>query len=180
MHGRTVGRGNIILAIKFKGGVFLLADRRVERALVDATSIQRIFQIDERLHIAIEGLTTKGRALVDLAREIAQDNRRTYDEEIPLRALAEQLTLSIQPINRGKTRFIITDGVSIYEANTGGLIFGVHATAIGKGRKEAIVYFSDNYVSRMDEGATCEVLFNALEKAIGEKTDPRMIELKLI
>ena len=100
----AIRRGSTILAMKSIDGVVILADRRVESNLVDVSTIQKIFQIDDHLWIAISGLTADGRALVDLARRVAQGNRVTYEEEIPVRVLTEQLTAHMQSVTHGGNR----------------------------------------------------------------------------
>ena len=181
----AIRRGSTILAMKSTDGVVILADRRVESTLVDVDSIQKIFQIDDHIWIAISGLTADGRALVDLARRVAQGNRVTYEEEIPVRVLAEQLTAHMQSVTHGGNRpygagLIITDGKSIYETDPSGTMIGVHATAIGQGRQDAIDYMAEKYVPNMRANDVTPLLFEALDKATGGKYSVGKVEMKLI
>ena len=181
----AIRRGSTILAMEHPDGVVLLADRRVESILVDVSSIQKIFQIDEHIHIAIAGLTADGRALVDLARRIAQGNRVTYEEEIPVRVLAEQLTAHMQSVTHGGNRpygagLIITDGKSIYETDPSGTMIGVHATAIGQGRNAAIDVMVEGIHPDNDLNDVCKILFDALSAATDGKFCTGMVEMKLL
>ena len=181
----AIRRGSTILAMEHPDGVVLLADRRVESVLVDVSSIQKIYQIDDNIHIAIAGLTADGRALVDLARRIAQGNRVTYEEEIPVRVLAEQLTAHMQSVTHGGNRpygagLIITDGKSIYETDPSGTMIGVHATAIGIGRQAAIDLMVERIHPDNDLNEVCKILFDALAAATDGKFCTGMVEMKLL
>ena len=181
----AIRRGSTILAMEHPDGVVLLADRRVESVLVDVSSIQKIFQIEDNNHIAIAGLTADGRALVDLARRIAQGNRVTYEEEIPVRVLAEQLTAHMQSVTHGGNRpygagLIITDGKSIYETDPSGTMIGVHATAIGIGRQAAIDLMVERIHPDNDLNEVCKILFDALAAATDGKFCTGMVEMKLL
>ena len=181
----AVRRGGTILAIKCNEGMALIADRRVETPLVDVASIHKIYQIDEHLWIAIAGLTADGRALVDLARRVAQGNRVTYEEEIPVRVLTEQLTAHMQSVTHGGNRpygagLIITDGKEIYETDPSGTMIGVHATAIGQGRPAAIEHLVAEYKPGLDANQAFEILYKALDAATDGKYVAAYTEIKLI
>ena len=181
----AIRRGSTILAMEHPDGVVLLADRRVESILVDVSSIQKIYQIDDNIHIAIAGLTADGRALVDLARRIAQGNRVTYEEEIPVRVLAEQLTAHMQSVTHGGNRpygagLIITDGKAIYETDPSGTMIGVFATSIGQGRPAAIEFMAENYKQGLNATEATELLFETMSVATDGKFSVGMVELKLV
>ena len=181
----AIRRGSTILAMKSTDGVVILADRRVESTLVDVDSIQKIFQIDDHIWIAISGLTADGRALVDLARRVAQGNRVTYEEEVPVRVLAEQLTAHMQSVTHGGNRpygagLIITDGKAIYETDPSGTMIGVHATAIGLGRQAAIDHMVATIHPDNDLNEVCKILFDALSAATDGKFCTGMVEMKLL
>jgi len=181
----AIRRGSTILAMKSSDGVVILADRRVESNLVDVSTIQKIFQIDDHLWIAISGLTADGRALVDLARRVAQGNRVTYEEEIPVRVLAEQLTAHMQTVTHGGNRpygagLIITDGKDIYETDPSGTMIGVFATAVGQGRPAAIEFMAQKFTHDLDATGATELLFETMHVATDGKFNVGMVELKLI
>jgi proteasome alpha subunit len=181
----AVNRGSNILAMKSNAGVVILANRRVESTLVDVSSIQKIYQIDDNLWIAISGLIADGKALIDIARRVAQGNRATYEEEIPVRVLSEQLTAFMQSVTHGGNRpfgvgLIITDGKTIYETDPSGTMVGVYATAIGHGRDRAIEYMAKKYVADLNLNDVTTILFDALNKATDGKYNVDMVEMKII
>src|SRR4030067_477747 len=80
----AVTRGNTTAGLKFKDGIVLMADRRVGGRLVETSSIEKIFQIDEHIGCATSGLVADARVLVDYARLLAQINKVTYAEKMDI------------------------------------------------------------------------------------------------
>ena len=64
----AVKRGTTAVGIKAKDGVVLIVDKRVSSKLLEASSIEKIFKIDEHIGVASSGLVGDARALVDRAR----------------------------------------------------------------------------------------------------------------
>ncbi|RLF42816.1 MAG: proteasome subunit alpha, partial [Thermoplasmata archaeon] len=48
----AVKRGTTTVGIKFKGGIALIVDKRITSRLVEASSIEKIFKIDEHIGCA--------------------------------------------------------------------------------------------------------------------------------
>src|SRR5881296_2967553 len=67
----AVTRGNTTVGLKFKNGIVLMADKKIGSRLVETSSIEKIFQIDEHVGAATSGLVADARVLVDYARLVA-------------------------------------------------------------------------------------------------------------
>src|SRR2546422_9154559 len=78
----AVTRGNTTVGLKFKNGIVLMADKKIGSRLVETSSIEKIFQIDEHVGAATSGLVADARVLVDYARLLAQINKATYSGKI--------------------------------------------------------------------------------------------------
>src|SRR3972149_6608565 len=78
----AVTRGTTTVGLKFKDGVVLLADKKLQSKLTEPHSIEKIAQVDEHIGVATSGLVADARVLVDFARVVAQINKVTYDEKI--------------------------------------------------------------------------------------------------
>ena len=87
----AVRRGTLAVAIKGKDGVCIAAQIKVASSLMDADSIDKIFQIDEHMGCAISGLHADARALVNYSRVQAQSFRLTYDEPVRMGMLIKTL-----------------------------------------------------------------------------------------
>src|SRR6267143_87474 len=86
----AVTRGNTTAGLKFKDGTVLMADKKLGSRLVETSSIEKIFQIDEHVGAATSGLVADARVLVDYARLVAQINKVTYSERIGVDLLEEK------------------------------------------------------------------------------------------
>lgn len=87
----AVKRGTTAIGIKGKDGIVLLVDKRVNSNLLEPSSIEKIFRIDDHIGVASSGLVGDARSLVDRARIESQINRVSYDEEMDVEMLAKKL-----------------------------------------------------------------------------------------
>ncbi len=87
----AVRRGTIAVAVKSKEGVCLAAEIKIPSILMDPDSIDKIFQVDEHIGVAISGLHADSRTLINYARVQAQSFRLTYDEPVRLNMLAKSI-----------------------------------------------------------------------------------------
>src|SRR2546430_8121101 len=68
-----------------------MADKKIGSRLVETSSIEKIFQIDEHVGAATSGLVADARVLVDYARLVAQINKVTYSERIGVDLLVKRI-----------------------------------------------------------------------------------------
>src|SRR2546428_11192019 len=71
----AVTRGNTTVGLKFKNGIVLMADKKIGSRLVETSSIEKIFQIDEHVGAATSGLVADARGPGDYPRPGAQFNK---------------------------------------------------------------------------------------------------------
>jgi len=179
----AIKRGSTIMGMRAKRGVVLLADRKVTSRLTDPSTVQKIFQVDDSIWVATSGLTADGRALVDLARRLAQANHVAYDEEIGVKALTEQLTAHMQAMTHGGNRpygagLIIADDSNLYETDPSGTMIGCFATVVGAGRAEAMEYLEEKYDPDMEYDDMVQALTDAMEIATDGKFNPTHCSLR--
>ncbi|MBN1682559.1 archaeal proteasome endopeptidase complex subunit alpha [Candidatus Bathyarchaeota archaeon] len=86
-----VKRGAPITGVSSKEGVVVAANETPESILEDADYFRKIFQLDEHLCMAIAGLSSDARILINQARVYAQSNRLLYDELVDIESLAKRL-----------------------------------------------------------------------------------------
>jgi len=87
----AVRRGTLAVAVKTKECVCLAAEIKIPSNLIDADSIDKLFQVDEHIGVAISGLHADARTLINYARVQAQSFRLTYDEPVRLNMLVKSL-----------------------------------------------------------------------------------------
>lgn len=189
----AVKRGTTAVGVKAKDGVALLVDKRITSRLLEAPSIEKIFQIDDHIGAATSGLVADARVLVDRARVEAQINKYTYDEPIGVEVLAKRVCDFKQTYTQygGVRPFgtaLLIAGVEdtqarLFETDPSGALLEYKATGIGAGRTEAMEVFESKYDDGIDlRGAILlglEALYVTSESVFDASTiEVGVIELK--
>ena len=186
----AVKRGTTAVGIKAKDGVVLIVDKRVSSKLLEPSSIEKIFKIDEHIGVASSGLVGDARALVDRARIECQINRVSYDERIEVEALAKKLCDHMQTLTQyGGIRpygtALLIAGVSdgecrLFETDPSGTLLEYKATGIGIGRPAAMKVFEEEYNPDMGTKDVILLGLKALHSATEGKFDVDTVEIGVI
>lgn len=186
----AVKRGTTAVGIKFKDGVVLIVDKRVSTKLLEGTSIEKIFKIDEHIGVASSGLVGDARALVDRARIESQINRVSYDEAIDVETLAKKLCDHMQTYTMfggarpyGTALLIagVSDGHSrLFETDPSGTLLEYKATGIGTGRPAVMKVFEEEYNEEASLGDVILLGLKALNAATEGKLDVNTVEIGVI
>ncbi|UYP46746.1 Proteasome subunit alpha [Candidatus Lokiarchaeum ossiferum] len=86
----AVRRGTLVIALKSKYGATLVTRKKFTK-LMDSSTIEKIFQMDEHMGCAIAGLHADSRILVDYARVQCQVHRLTYSEPVRIQTITRKL-----------------------------------------------------------------------------------------
>ncbi len=184
-----VNRGATILAIQCAEGVVLGSEENVE-PLEEAESSWKIFKIDEHVAVAIVGLSSDARVLIDQARVNAQSNKLTYDEPIDLEVVTKKICDIMQMYTQhaGVRPF----GVSILFGGvdkTGARVFGTHpsgtyrgykAAALGAGRETVLPILKEEYRDNLSLEESTKLAVKCLTKALAERQLPTRIKIAVI
>jgi proteasome alpha subunit len=186
----AVKRGTTAVGIKAKDGVVLIVDKRVSSKLLEASSIEKIFKIDEHIGVASSGLVGDARALVDRARVECQINRVSYDEPIEVEALSKKLCDHMQSLTQyggirpyGTALLIagVSDGeVRLFETDPSGTLLEYKATGIGIGRPAAMKVFEEEYNPETEIKDAIPLGLKALHSATEGKFDVDQVEIGMI
>jgi proteasome alpha subunit len=186
----AVKRGTTAVGIKAKDGVVLIVDKRVSSKLLEASSIEKIFKIDEHIGVASSGLVGDARALVDRARVECQINRVSYDEPIEVEALSKKLCDHMQSLTQyggirpyGTALLIagVSDGeVRLFETDPSGTLLEYKATGIGIGRPAAMKVFEEEYNPETAIKDAIMLGLKALHSATEGKFDVDQVEIGVI
>ncbi len=186
----AVKRGTTTVGLKFKDGVALIIDKRVTSRLIEPTSIEKIFQIDEHIGCATSGLVADARALVDYARITAQINRVTYNERVSV----EQLVKRICDYKQNYTQFggvrpfgtallvagVDEFGIHLFETDPSGALMAYKAGSIGAGRNIVIEIFEDKYKESMPMNDSIMLGLEALHKATEGEPNVLSVEIGVV
>lgn len=186
----AVKRGTTSIGIKCSEGIVLAVDKRTTSNLVEATSIEKIFKIDEHIGAATSGLVADARALVERARVEAQINKITYSEPIRVDSLSKKLCdmLQMYTQNGGVRPFgsaLIIGGVydgscKLFETDPSGALIEYKATAIGSGRSAAMDIFEDQYKDDMNLNDAIKLALIAINEATEHETTANNVEIAVI
>ncbi len=186
----AVKRGTTAVGIKAKDGVVLIVDKRVSSKLLEPSSIEKIFKIDEHIGVASSGLVGDARALVDRARIECQINRVSYDEPIEVEALSKKLCDHMQTLTQyGGIRpygtALLIAGVSdgecrLFETDPSGTLLEYKATGIGIGRPAAMKVFEEEYNPETVMKDAILLGLKALHSATEGKFDVDTVEIGII
>jgi proteasome alpha subunit len=186
----AVKRGTTTVGLKFKDGVALIIDKRVTSRLIEPTSIEKIFKVDENIGCATSGLVADARALVDYARITSQINRVTYSERISV----EQLVKKICDYKQNYTQFggvrpfgtallvagVDLEGVHLFETDPSGALMAYKAGSIGAGRNTVIEIFEDKYKENMSMNDSVVLGLEALQKATEGEPNVLSVEIGIV
>ncbi len=186
----AVKRGTTSIGVKSSEGIVLAVDKRTTSKLVEASSIEKIFKIDEHIGAATSGLVADARALVERARVEAQINKITYSEPIRVTSLSKKLCdmLQLYTQNGGVRPFgsaLIIGGVyngecKLFETDPSGALIEYKATAIGSGRSAAMEIFEEKYEDDLTLEGAIELAITAISQATDHETTSNNVEIAVI
>jgi proteasome alpha subunit len=186
----AVKRGTTAVGIKCSDGVVLIVDKRVSSRLLEPSSIEKIFKIDDHMGVASSGLVGDARSLVDRARVESQINRVTYDELIDVETLSKKLCDHMQTYTQfggarpyGTALLIagISDGrVRLFETDPSGTLLEYKATGIGTGRPAVMKVFEEDYDPDMTSKEGIMMGLKALHAATEGKFDVNTVEIGIV
>ncbi len=185
----AVKRGTTSLGIRYKDGVVLCVDKRITSRLVEAKSIEKIFQIDENIGAATSGLVADARVLIDRARVEAQTNRVTYDEPIDIEILAKKMCDfkqlytqhgGVRPFGIALLIAGVNDTPRLFETDPSGALIEYKATAIGAGRATAMEIFEDKYREDMTKDEAIELALTVMNEVTEGRMTEETIEVAVI
>lgn len=185
----AVKRGTTSLGIKYKDGIVLAVDKRITSKLVEAGSIEKIFQIDENIGAATSGLVADARVLIDRARIEAQANRITYNEPIDIEILAKRICDfkqlytqhgGVRPFGLALLLAGVNETPRLFETDPSGALIEYKATAIGAGRATAMEIFEEKYREDMSRDEAIELALRVMKEVTEGKISEETIEVAVI
>jgi len=144
---KAVENSSTALGIKCKDGVVLAVEKLIASKLHEQDSNQRICNIDTHIGMAVAGLLTDAREVVDIARSEAANYRKQYGAPVPLKYLVERvgsyvhaytLYAAVRPFGASVLLASYADGKpELYMIDPSGVALGYNGCAIGKARQSA-------------------------------------------
>ncbi len=174
---KTVRQGTTTVGVVYKGGVLLVADRRIVEKLIVAKSVEKIFQVDEHIGAAASGIVSDGRILIERAQILAQQHRLTYNTPIDTESLVKEISNVKQFYTQvGGARpfgvsimFIgIDTNARLFVTDPTGIFFEYKATAIGEGEVEVKDILNKEYKDSMLMEDALRLAVSSLKRVLGK------------
>jgi proteasome alpha subunit len=186
----AVKRGTTTVGIKYKTGVVLIVDKRVTSRLVEPSSIEKIFEVDDHIGCATSGLVADARALIDRARLDAQINEITYNEKIQVKTLVKRICDfkqtytqygGVRPFGTALLIAGVDDtGPRLFSTDPSGALMEYKASSEGSGRNGAMSYFESNYKEDLNMEEAIDMAIKALHKGTEGKLNPDATEIGVV
>jgi len=184
-----VNRGAPILGIKCPEGIVIAAEENID-PLEEARQSLKIFQIEDHIGAAIVGLGSDARAVIQKAREEAQNNKLTYDEPIDVEIITKKIS-NIQQVytQHGSGRpfgaTLIIGGIDkagphVFCTHQSGTYRAYKAIAIGAGREAIQAQLAEQYKENMTLNDSIQLATTCLKDTIQTRQTQAKITLATI
>jgi len=188
---KAVQLGSTAVGIKTNEGIVLAVEKRVTSVLMEASSVEKVMEIDTHIGTAMSGLIADARTLVDHARIEAQNHRFTYNEPIRTEALAQatcDLMLSFgesgddKKMSRPFGVALLLAGVDdtgpkLFFCDPSGTYVEYKAKAIGSGSEGAQTQLTDEYSESMSLEEAELLAVTTLKAVMEEKLNDVNVEV---
>jgi len=184
----AVRRGATTAGVVYSDGVVLIADRRIPNPkLAEASSLEKIHQIDENIACATAGLVADARVLVDYARLSAQINHVTYSEPMSVELLVRRICDYKQQYTQfGGVRPFGTallvggyddGGIHLFETEPSGSLTSFKAASTGGNKGPVMDLFEQKYRPGMDRDAAILLALEGLRSGLEEGGNLSQVEV---
>ena len=185
-----VKRGAPIVGVYSLEGVVLAANETPESDLEDPNYYRKIFQFDDHVGVAIAGLSSDARVLIDRARVYCQSNRLLYDEPADVESLVGSLSDRIQQYTQhggirpfGVSMLIAgvdTTGGMLLTTDPSGSYRGYMARALGKNADEANKLLEEKYAEGLSLDEATKLAVDAVKTASGSELKSNVVKVAVI
>jgi proteasome alpha subunit len=176
---KTVRLGNTAIGIVYKDGVLLVTDKRIVDKLVVASSIEKIFVIDDHIILTAAGILADARVLVERAQSKAQEHHITYESSIDTSLIVKDIANLKQLCTQsgGLRPFGVAmliagvdeKGPQLYQTDPTGSYYEFKASTIGEGENEVQEVLHKKYKDNMTFEQALTLAVEALKTYLGEQ-----------
>ncbi|XP_067011517.1 proteasome subunit alpha type-3 [Anabrus simplex] len=144
---KAVENSGTVIGLRGKDGVVFAVEKLVTSKLYEPGANKRIFNIDTHVGMAVSGLISDARQIVETARTEASNYRAQYGSNIPLKYLNDRVSMymhaytlysAVRPFGcsviLGSYQ---TDEPVMYMIDPSGVSYGYYGCAVGKAKQAA-------------------------------------------
>ncbi|PLW54992.1 hypothetical protein PCANC_02743 [Puccinia coronata f. sp. avenae] len=185
--------GSTTIAATTKEGVILGVERRSQSKLLEASSIEKIMEIDTHVGCAVSGLVADSRTMVEHARVVGQNHRFTFDEPIKIESVTQavcDLALRFGESTYDEDAMMSRpfgvalliagcdeNGPQLFHADPSGTLIRYDAKAIGSGSEGAQTELQERWHKSMNLQEAKLLVLQVLRHVMEEKLDEHNVQL---
>jgi len=188
--------GSTAVGIQTSEGVILAAEKRITSPLLEASSIEKIMEIDSHIGCTMSGLTADARTMIEHARVECQNHRFNYDEPMKIEACTQaicDLALRFGEDRSGKDKSegqmsrpfgvallvagVDENGPVLYHTDPSGTFVEFDAKAIGAASEGATTTLQEKYNKSMTLLEAENLAVTILKQVMEEKLDSTNVEV---
>ncbi|XP_067931517.1 proteasome subunit alpha type-5-like [Watersipora subatra] len=187
--------GSTAIGIQTSEGVVLAVEKRVTSPLIEADSIEKIFEVDSHIGCAMSGLIADSRTLIDRARVEAQNHWFTYNEKMSVESVTQSVSNLALAFGDDDSEAgamsrpfgvallfagLDENGPQLFHLDPSGTFIRYDAKAIGSASEGAQQSLQDVFHKSMTlQSATLEVM-KILKQVMEEKLTSNNVELAVL
>ncbi|KAF6029096.1 PSMA5 [Bugula neritina] len=187
--------GSTAIGLQTSEGVVLAVEKRVTSPLIEADSIEKIFEVDSHLGCAMSGLIADSRTLIDRARVEAQNHWFTYDEKMSVESVTQSVSnlalafgdddaepgamsrpFGVALLFAG----IDENGPQLFHLDPSGTFIRYDAKAIGSASEGAQQSLQDVFHKSMNLETAIKEVMKILKQVMEEKLTSKNVELAIV
>lgn len=186
----TVKRGSTVMGLACPEGVVLAAEERATSRLQDPAFSWKIFEIDVHVGVAISGLSSDARILVDQARIYAQSNRLMYDELADIEVLTKRVgdIKQVYTQHAGVRPFGVSmifggvdqKGSKVLQTDPSGAVWAYKAVSVGAGSETVKEILEKEYKDDLLLEQSILLAIRCLAKVIEGEIEPEKMKVAII
>lgn len=192
----AIKMGTTAIGIQSEEGVVLVVEKRITSPLLEASSVEKLYQIDDHVGCAVSGLTPDARTMIEHARVEAQAHRFAYNEPMRIESISQSicdLALQFGEGAKGQKAAMSRPfgvallvagyddlGASLYYADPSGTFVKWKAKAIGAGSEGAQDELQSEYTSSITLVQAENLGMRILGKIMEEKITDENIQVACV
>lgn len=186
--------GTTAIGISTSEGIVIAVEKRLLSPLQEPGSVEKIFEVDSHIGVAMSGLSADARTLVDHARSESQYHRFTFNEPMPVESLTQavcDLALNFGEGDEEQTMarpfgvaLLVAGwdhhGPVLYHTDPSGTFTRFDAKAIGAGSEGAQTALQEQYHKNLTLVEAETMAITILKQVMEEKLDASNVEVASI
>lgn len=186
--------GTTAIGISTSEGVVIAVEKRLLSPLQEPGSVEKIFEVDSHIGVAMSGLSADARTLVDHARSESQYHRFTFNEPMPVESLTQavcDLALNFGEGDEEQTMarpfgvaLLVAGwdhhGPVLYHTDPSGTFTRFDAKAIGAGSEGAQTALQEQFHKNLTLVEAETMAITILKQVMEEKLDASNVEVASI